>query len=598
MKRKKFLAMGMVLSMSLASALTGCGGSSNTTATTDETSKATDTTEKSDSTDTAATEETSTGEVSKDEELTIEVYDVASNYQGLQTGWYAKILKDKFNIVLNIIAPQVSGDASSLYQTRCASGNLGDLILLDNIEMQKCISNGLIGDFGAEYANMKNLQRYDEQIKLFNSSMSDVAEGSIYAIPTEMNTNGPTAYVGDTVYSTPRLPWDYYCELGCPEMKNLDDLLKVLKDMVELHPTNANGDQAFAISLWPDWDGTSIETVNQITKWYGQEVNGSVLLGVDNSMTSLIDRSGAYYKMLKFFNDAQLMGLVDPDSPTQDWNNVCDNKMKQKRVYLEWYNWQRGFWNTPERGEQGDIYLPIPIADQQIYQASDSYYGSGRAWGIGSGVEGDKKARILEFLDWYASPEGVQLQHAGTEGLIYTVGDDGKYVLTPEGFNRHSAELQVPEELGGGLWADGNNQLNQWIVGSCDTNPNTGETYGTDMWASSIEANKTKGVKEWIEKYGAENEVEYFKAHGMLTPVANINKPLADDTTDIALIRNQCAQIVKDSSWKMIFASSSEEFEQLWDDMCSQVEGFGWNDLFEFDKQKYQVVVDARNAAK
>ena len=32
--------------------------------------------------------------------------------------------------------------------------------------------------------------------------------------------------------------------------------------------------------------------------------------------------------------------------------------------------------------------------------------------------------------------------------------------------------------------------------------------------------------------------------------------------------------------------------------MCTQVEGFGWDELVAFDKEKYQVVVDARNAAK
>ena len=52
-------------------------------------------------------------EVNHDETLTIEVYDVAANYQGMQTGWYAKEIKDRFNIELNIVAPQVSGDVAS-----------------------------------------------------------------------------------------------------------------------------------------------------------------------------------------------------------------------------------------------------------------------------------------------------------------------------------------------------------------------------------------------------------------------------------------------------------------------------------------------------
>lgn len=486
MKKKSLLTMGMALSVSLATMLSGCGGSSGGGAKEADASAPAETTAAS----TGADASSASGTVSHDTELTLEVYDVAANYQGLQTGWYGKILKDKFNIVLNIIAPQVSGDSSSLYQTRCAAGNLGDIVILDNTDMQECIDAGLISDIGADIKNYPNIMKYQEQIDLFNKALSGVSEGSIYAIPTEMNNNGPTAYVEDTVYTCPRLPWDYYSELGCPEMKNLDDLLKVLSDMQAAHPTNEKGDKAYAISLWPDWDKTSIETVNQLTKWYGQEVQGSILLGTDNSIKPLTDKEGAYYKMLHFLNKAQTMGLVDPDSITQDWTTVCDNKMKQKRVYLFWYNWQRGFWNTPEKSEKGDFYVAAPVDDLKLYQPSDTYYGSGRVWGIGSNVDPDKKARIMEFLDWLCTPEGLTCQHAGTEGLTYTVNDDGTYSLTDDGFNRFTADIMVPEEMGGGKWTDGNNNINQWIVGSVDTNPETGDPYGTDFWKSTIAANE------------------------------------------------------------------------------------------------------------
>ena len=38
--------------------------------------------------------------------MTVEVFDSLASNQGLQkSGWFAKIVKDKFNIKLNIIAP-------------------------------------------------------------------------------------------------------------------------------------------------------------------------------------------------------------------------------------------------------------------------------------------------------------------------------------------------------------------------------------------------------------------------------------------------------------------------------------------------------------
>lgn len=599
--KKRIVSTLLAVVLTTSMILSGCGGGGQTenaapaedSAPTEEAAEAPESgdTESADGEEAAA----QAPAVSHDEELTLEVYDVAANYQGLQSGWYGKILKDKFNIVLNIIAPQVSGDGEALYQTRTASGNLGDIILLDNADMLECVDVGLVADMSADIQSYPNLMRYWEQIEKFNKGIGDGA--GIWAIPTEMNTNGPTAYMAETVSSMPRIPWDFYTELGKPELNTLDDLIQVLADMQAAHPTNEAGDKAYGMTLWKDWDSTSIENVNQLTKWYGQEVNGSVLIGSDHSITPLTDKNGAYYKMLHFFFDANQKGIVNPDSATQDWTSAND-KMKQKRTYLVWNNWMLGFTNSPEIGEKGANYMGMPIADMTVFQTSDYYYGSGRVFGIGSQVDDEKKARIMEFFDWLASPEGCTIQHAGDEGIIYTVNDDGTYTLTEDGYNRFTTEIMIPEELGGGNWTDGNNQVNQWIVQSYDTNPVNGESYVPDLWASYLEKNNTKTNKEWKEMYGAENEVEYLQDKGMMSPVPHINISLAIDTTDIGLIRSQCKTIVCDASWKAIFAADEAAFDAIWDDMCAQLEGFGWNDLVAFDTEKYQPVIDARKEVK
>ena len=599
--KKRIVSTLLAVVLTTSMILSGCGGGGQTenaapaedSAPTEEAAEAPESgdTESADGEEAAA----QAPAVSHDEELTLEVYDVAANYQGLQSGWYGKILKDKFNIVLNIIAPQVSGDGEALYQTRTASGNLGDIILLDNADMLECVDVGLVADMSADIQSYPNLMRYWEQIEKFNKGIGDGA--GIWAIPTEMNTNGPTAYMAETVSSMPRIPWDFYTELGKPELNTLDDLIQVLADMQAAHPTNEAGDKAYGMTLWKDWDSTSIENVNQLTKWYGQEVNGSVLIGSDHSITPLTDKNGAYYKMLHFFFDANQKGIVDPDSATQDWTSAND-KMKQKRTYLVWNNWMLGFTNSPEIGEKGANYMGMPIADMTVFQTSDYYYGSGRVFGIGSQVDDEKKARIMEFFDWLASPEGCTIQHAGDEGIIYTVNDDGTYTLTEDGYNRFTTEIMIPEELGGGNWTDGNNQVNQWIVQSYDTNPVNGESDVPDLWASYLEKNNTKTNKEWKEMYGAENEVEYLQDKGMMSPVPHINISLAIDTTDIGLIRSQCKTIVCDASWKAIFAADEAAFDAIWDDMCAQLEGFGWNDLVAFDTEKYQPVIDARKEVK
>lgn len=587
MKRKKLLSL-ILVSMLAVSALTGCGDKG-----TGSTGTGSNGGSNASSGSTVAAGEKLVA--NHDSTYTLEFYDVAANYQGIQPGWYGKIVKDKFNIDLNIISPQVSGDGAALYQTRCAAGALGDLILLDNADMQECVEQGLVYDLTEIIKDYPNLMRYSEQINAFNKMIGDGTK--TYAIPLEMNNNGPTAYKDAHVYTYPRMGWDMYQEAGAPDLKNTDDLLDCLAKIQTAHPKNANGDSAYAFSLWPDWDSQYMECVAQLTKWYGQEVNGSVMLTTDNQIVPITAKDGAYYKMLKFLFKANQMGLVDPDSATQDWNNVV-SKMQDKRVYLFWYSWQYGFWNSPAKGEEGTNYIEIPVADTNLYQPSNTYYGDGRVIGVGSQVSKENLARIMEFLDWYASPEGVQIQHAGTEGLVYTKGADGKLTLTEEGLVRFSADVDVPEEMGGGNWNDGNNMINQWIVASVDVNPETGESYGSDLWSSYIAMNQTKTTKEWTDKFGSADDVHYLADNGMMTTVASINIALAIDSTDISLIRKECGDIIKDSSWRMVFAKDEAEFDSMWDDMCTTLKGLGHDDLVKFDTDKYAPVIEARKAAK
>lgn len=528
--------------------------------------------------------------------MVIEVYDVAANYQGTQTGWFAKVVKDRFNIELNIIAPQVAGD--SIYQTRASSGNLGDIILLDGTDFADCVKAGLVKDISAELKDTKYLKDYQKQIDTYNAGLPDNTAGATYGIPAQMTNTSPTSYSQDVIYSSPLLRWDLYSELGCPDIKDLDGLLDVLESMMKNHPTNKDGDACYPLSLWADWDGgdgmLGIANVVQLTTWYGEKIKGSAILKPDNTFTSITDKNASYYKMLKFLNDAYRRGLVDPDSGTQDWNSACA-KMSAGQVYLMWYSWQVGFWNTQDRLKDGTAFIFTPVKDQLYYADSDTYYGSGRIFGVGSKVEGEKLERIIEFLDWYASPEGLVFQHNGIEGFNYTVDGSGKFTIMND--NALMDNLPVPEEYGGAGYSDGNNAINQWIVDAISTNPNSGEPYSSQYWSSYKAATMTQMKKDWQAKFGAAEPVEYMKKNNVLLVSPNVSVTLPSDTADISVIRKQCNEALCDASWQMIFAKDDAEFNAKWDAMCKTMDGMGFQDLLKFDMEKHQIEVDAKIAA-
>lgn len=591
MKFKKVISSLLVVSM--VGMLGACGKTedkSNTTSS-DNTKTTTEdkTEEKTESNDT-------TSASNHDEEITFEVFDVAANYQGEQVGWFAKILKDELNVKLNIIAPQVGGEA--LYQTRASAGNLGDIVILEPADFNDCVANGLIKDITGEIGNYKNLMDYKEQIDVYNNGIPTNDSKATYAIPCQMTNSSPTSYSQDVIYSSPMLRWDLYSELNRPDIADLDGLIDVLAQMQEAHPTNADGDPAYALSLWADWDGgdnmMGIANIVQLTTWYGEKIFDSLIMKPDNSLTTVTDKNAAYYKIAKFLNKAYKRGIVDPDSGTQDWNTVC-SKISAGQVYLLWYSWEVGFWNSQDRLNAGTGFIFTPVADQNYYCDSDTYYGSGRVFGIGAGVEGERLTRAMELLDWLASPEGLMAQHDGIEGFNYEKREDGRYYEMND--NALMDNIPVPEEFGGGNYQDGNNAINQWIVDASSINPITGEQYSKQYWSTYKEAMMNQMKKDWAARFGAAEPVEWMRNNNKLIVSPNVSVARPNDTTEIQVIRSQCMETLNTASWKMIFAETDDEFDALWDDMVTEMDGYGFQELVEFDKAKWQPTFDAKIAA-
>ena len=539
----------------------------------------------------------SVGAVAEQPELlVIDVYDDAANYNGTQTGWFAKVIKDRFNIELNIIASQVVGN--TIYATRSEEGNLGDIILVDKAKFPEIVEAGLAKDISDKLPECENIMKFKTQIDVYNKGLTG-EDGKYYGIPTEMTDTSPSTLTDDVIYSSPMLRWDLYKEIGAPKLENLDDLLAALEKIHEIHPTNEDGDPAYPFSLWPDWDGNDnmigIANVVQLTTWYGEKLKGSAMLKPDNTFSPLYDRENAYYKITKFLNQANQKGLVDPDSGTQNWDNACA-KMSAGRVDMMWYSWQVGFWNSVDRLNAGNAFRFIPVGDMNFYADADRYFGSDRMFGIGSKVEGEKYDRIMAFLDWYASPEGVTFQHDGIEGLNYTVQEDGTF--KPYKDNALMDNLPVPDEFGGGGYSDGNNQINQWIVSSICVNPLTGERFAQKYWQSYKDMTMTEMKKEWSEMFDAADDVDWMKKNGKLLASPSVDFTPTADNNDMISLRADINQCLCEYTWNLIMTcSTDEEFEAMWDEMVEQLNGRDYQKLYEYDCSVWQPEIDAKVAA-
>lgn len=531
--------------------------------------------------------------------IVVDVFDSLANYQGIQSGWFAKIVKDKFNMELNIIAPNVAGGGDTLYETRCAAGNLGDLIICsgDNGMLQHMVTAGLLLDM-EPYIQNDSIMRFETAIRRLNQ---DIIPEGIYAIPSEMSENAPTV-PSESLEPTygPYIRWDLYKQLGYPEIETLEDLLPVLKQMQELELRTENGEKTYAFSFFKDWDGNLMNAAKQPCCFYGYDESGFVLVKADSSdYQSIIDDDSLYIRMLKWYFDANQMGLVDPESATQNFEGLIKKYENGQLLYSPWPWVAQTYYNTISNKQQGKGFMMADIGDMNIYSYGCSPDGNHKTiMAIGSNAQDPE--RMAAFIDWLYSPEGISdngvtsmADTAGPEGLSWEYGENGPY-LTEFGIKALlEGDEEVPEEWGGGSWKDGISELNYLPVSKSETD-SKGYPYQYLQWDSVSKMEETVLDRDWKEKMGADNTLDYLIAHNKLTVSPGCGYTAPPETSEQSAVRRQCRAAVQKYSWEMIFAESEEEFYSLLDKMQEEVLSLGYEKILAFDMENTMAKEQAR----
>lgn len=523
-----------------------------------------------------------------EEFIVVDVFDSQANFQGIQSGWFAKIVKDKFNMELNIIAPNVAGGGDTLYEIRSAAGDLGELIIVgaDNGRLEKLVTAGLIVDM-KDYLKEKDIMQYETAIRTLN----DVVSGDgIYAIPSELSSNSPLipSETTELTYG-PYLRWELYAQLGYPKISTLEDLLPILKDMQELMPYGDTGEPTYAFSFFKDWDGNLMNNAKQPACLYGYDEIGFVLAKADGSdYQSIIDEDSMYARVLRFYFEANQMGLVDPDSPTQNYDSVFKKYEKGNLLFSIWPWLGQSAYNTLSNKEEGKGFMLVPIEDMQIFSYGCRTSGNAKTvMAIGSNAQDPQ--RLADFIDWLYSPEGIQISGAqpsggaaGPEGFTWEMSEAGP-VLTDFGVQAlMNGEVEVPEEWGGGLWRDGVSALNYKAVVLSDLDDN-GYPYAYSLWESVADREKTVLDQEWREYMGADSTIEYLQQNDMILIAPGSDFSVPEETAENKTMREQCKGIIVEYSWKMIFAEDEEAFQSLFREMQTKVKSLGYDEVYAVD---------------
>lgn len=589
--KKKVVSVLLSLAMT-ASLLAGCGATGGSTAGDTSGQKEEQTSTDAETTDTASAETNS----KYDKFITVDVFDSQANYQGIQSGWFAEVVKQKFNMELNIIAPNVAGGGDTLYQTRSAAGDLGDLILTSCAggRLQDLVTAGLVIDLTEYLPGHENLLKYNDALEYTSENMC--TDKGIWAVPSEVSERSATTPLGGTQLNSGHyLRWDLYKQLGYPEMNNWDDLLKVMKDMQDLCPESDSGKKTYAFSLFADWDGDCMNAGSYMAAYYGYGIIGYAMTIADNSepSQSLIDDDSYYMKGIEFFYKANQMGLLDPESTSQNYDTFYAKYQDGAILYSPFPWLGQSAYNTQNHLDQGKGMEPAVMSDNKFYDWGCYSKGNpNNAIMIGSKAEDPE--RLMDFIDWLYSPEGICLSTGQTSGscglkdLMWTMENE-RPVLTDFGLQCYTtSDAQMPAEYGGGTFADGVSQLNYKSISDGEINPETGFPYNFALWDSYNEMNVPEVYQDWQEHLGAKNPKEYFQEHDMVVVSPGSGYATPSEPTDISNMRAQIREIIKDYSWRAVFAADQAEYDKIVAEMKDIVVGLGYNDVLEYDLQNVE----------
>ncbi len=570
MKLRKQIAAATAAVMAL-SLLTSCSTPSSNSAAADEQPESVEVTDISD-TETENAVQTGSDEVDftelyGDEVIELTVFSQVANYSGKMTGWFAELMKEKYNCEI-IIIPDLNGS----FDLRTESGNLGDIVIFGNNgdQYRRAVENGLLFDWNEDDI----LDEYGSYIKdnmthtlkrNADYSMEIIGKDTVYGISNNVASSSADH---ESFFYTWDIRWDLYDALGRPEIKDLDDYFDLLVKMKEICPTDENGKPTYAVSLWPDWDSNIVMYVNSFaTAYWGYDGLPFGLYDLNTGEYYFsADKDSPYIKSLKFFNRLYRAGLLDPNSMTQTYTEVTE-KVTCGGTFFSIFDYAGSkLYNTDKHIAENKMMLPLTPEDATPCTYGMNVLGGNRVFSIGSSTEYPELC--MAILNYLCTPEGYLTYLYGPKDVCWYYDENGSTCFTELGeLCYNDKETEMPEEWGGRTFKDRSFPINSstWSIDA--TNPESnGDTYNAQRWVTRQSEPCCEIEKEWREFTGAVNSQEYLDGRDFTVAVGTTYSE-SKRSDELKIVWEQVARCVVEYSWNAIYAKDDAEFEALTDEM-------------------------------
>ncbi|MCZ8518447.1 MULTISPECIES: extracellular solute-binding protein [Paenibacillus] len=246
-------------------------------------------------------------------------------------------------------------------------------------------------------------------------------DGHVYGIPNWFNEKGEFSVGGSFSVRN-----DIYTKLGTPQFKTVDELTEYLRKVRDSKLT-IDGKAVYGIGF----QGVT-GNVERIANLWGAQNASSRYYDAGEKRVKHFIRSEATLNALKWMNTLYKEKLLDPENFTYKTEQFDEAAAKGRFAVIVANFWD--LWKASEVLKLTDkqaFYkvVPHPAGTAGVKANGDGYDKTG--WNIAVITKNAKNPKkIMEFFNYYLSPEGQILSFYGIEGQTWE-NVNGKPVLKP-----------------------------------------------------------------------------------------------------------------------------------------------------------------------
>lgn len=488
----------------------------------------------------------------------------------------AKFYKDEFNVEIKKVVYSI--DMNEKLNLMLASGDYPEVITnMDDEMAEKFIRQGKAIDLTSlieEYApNIKEkLGKYMSLLK--------TADGKVFKLPIAWGEN-PNVAGWDF-----GIRYDWWKEIGSPAYKTPEEYYQVVKQIMDKHPTNANGEKVYALS-----DNTQ-----------GSALYGAMLSAYGFKNGYKVDESAGEfthwmntpegYDIAKYINRFYREGMLDPDflnNKFEDWQAKVMNERIVGNIGTWWHLWVAGqeAWSQQEKDKYNieKRYMNATVKAPNVENATDvasDFIGNYRV--IITDKAKDPES-IVKWLNWEVSGIGTMITGYGQPdpNNVWDI-KDGKWMFNDSALDyvkKNDYYHAVKEKFGAqSFWmvAPGG-----WFKDEhLDSRVSRVSVY--DMWPVTSDGKfLDKGVNlSWANVEGKSWDSTLYRVTFKADdPITNINQTIKDSLL---------------SEWaKMITSKSESELEENFNNSRKKLNKLGLHDLEEFYATSYKANLEKLN---